>query len=98
MSFHALTSLYTFIADLQSETNQIQIIIMNQRKDVTLTMIGFRVDPSDLKKFDHDRGKNKITRSESLRAIFNNYINHLKIQEYETIDRTLAVAEQVAET
>lgn len=60
--------------------------MMNQRKEVTLTMIGFRVDPEDLKVFDEHRRKSKITRSESLRVIFNKHINNLKQQQNETND------------
>lgn len=60
--------------------------MMNQRKEVTLTMIGFRVDPDDLVKFDNERSKTQTTRSKLLRDIFNNFINHIKQQQHETND------------
>lgn len=54
--------------------------MMNQGEEVILTMIGFRVDPFDLEIFDKEIAKTQTTRSELLRAIFNNYINNLKQQ------------------
>ncbi len=68
--------------------------MMNQRKETTLAMIGFRVDPGDLEIFDNERIKTQSTRSESLRTIFNKYINTLKQQQNESSDLNRTVERQ----
>lgn len=70
--------------------------MMNQRKVTTLTMIGFRVDPGDLVKFDQQISKVKRSRSELLREIFKDHINNLKEQEHESTDFNCAVDRQHA--
>ena len=68
--------------------------MMNQRKDTTLTMIGFRVDPGDLQLFDSERIKTESTRSELLREIFNKHINTLKQQQNESTNFNCKVERQ----
>lgn len=68
--------------------------MMNQRKETTLTMIGFRVDPGDLQLFDKERFKTKLTRSELLRTIFTNHLNTLKQQQHESTNFNCKVERQ----